>query len=391
MIEFLRHSPLYPGLLKLYLTLHKTLIWFCWQIFSLCPMQKDKIVLSNFNGNGFGDNPRYIAEEILRQKLPYRLYWVSERPDPAFPGQLFLVRPNTPAFVYHMSTASVWIDNTRKLYYFKKKKNQTYIQVWHGGPGLKKIEKDAGNSLSAEYIEYAKKDAKKMDLMISNCCWCTECYRRCFWYDGPILEKGLPKNDLYFRDVPTIRRQVRRFYHLPEDVRLVLYVPTWRENRKLNVYHLDFEGCLQAFKQRFGGDWIMLVRLHPNVNPDDFDIRYNERILNASRYSNVQELLAAGDAVISDYSSCGFDYIQLGRPSFLYAEDYEEMKRTKDYYFQLEELPIPLAFSNEEMIRNILEFSEEKYQEARAPFMERLGYYDDGHASEAVVNYILEL
>ena len=135
----------------------------------------------------------------------------------------------------------------------------------------------------------------------------------------------------------------------------------------------------------------MLVRLHPNVNPDDFDIRYNERILNASRYSNVQELLAAGDAVISDYSSCGFDYIQLGRPSFLYAEDYEEMKRTKDYYFQLEELPIPLAFSNEEMIRNILEFSEEKYQEARAPFMDRLGYYDDGHASEAVVNYILEL
>ena len=117
MIEFLRHSPLYPGLLKLYLTLHKTLIWFCWQIFSLCPVQKDKIVLSNFNGNGFGDNPRYIAEEILRQKLPYRLYWVSERPDPAFPGQLFLVRPNTPAFVYHMSPASVWIDNTRKLYY----------------------------------------------------------------------------------------------------------------------------------------------------------------------------------------------------------------------------------------------------------------------------------
>lgn len=134
----------------------------------------------------------------------------------------------------------------------------------------------------------------------------------------------------------------------------------------------------------------MLVRLHPNVNPDDFDIRYTDRVLNASRYDNVQELLAAGDAVISDYSSCGFDYIQLGRPSFLYAEDYEEMKRTKDYYFKLEELPIPLAFSNEEMLRNILTFSEEKYQKERSPFMERIGYFDNGHASEAVVDYILE-
>lgn len=388
MLELLRRSPLYPGLLKMYLFLHRTLIRFCWQLFAFCPVQKDKIILSNFNGNGFGDNPRYIAEELLRQDLPYRLFWVSQRPDASIPPAIRPVRPNTPAFVYHMSTAGVWIDNTRKLYYFKKKKNQTYIQVWHGGPGLKKIEKDAGNSLSAEYIEYAKKDARQMDLMISNCRWCTECYRRCFWYDGPILEKGLPKNDLYFRDTDAVRRLVRDAFGLETGVNLVLYVPTWRENRKLNVYHLDFEGCLDAFEKRFGGTWAMLVRLHPNVNPDDFQIHYTERVLNASRYSNVQELLAAGDAVISDYSSCGFDYIQLGRPSFLYAEDYEEMKRTKDYYFQLEELPIPLAFSNEEMISNILSFSQEAYQQARKPFLERLGYYDDGHASQALVDYI---
>ena len=66
------------------------------------------------------------------------------------------------------------------------------------------------------------------------------------------------------------------------------------------------------------------------------------------------------------------------------------MKRTKDYYFQLEELPIPLAFSNEEMNRNILDFSEENYHQERKPFMEQIGYYDDGHASEAIVDYIIK-
>jgi CDP-glycerol glycerophosphotransferase len=55
----------------------------------------------------------------------------------------------------------------------------------------------------------------------------------------------------------------------------------------------------------------------------------------------------------------------------------------------LEELPTPLAFSNEEMIRNILEFSEETYEKERIPFMEQICYYDDGHASEAVVDYIM--
>lgn len=390
MTEKLRRSPLYPVLAKLYPLLHKTLIWWAWQICSLFPVQRQKIVFSNFNGSGFGDNTRYIAEECIRRRIPHRLYWVCEKPGCTFPPELIIIRPNTLRFVYHMSTAGIWVDNTRKLYYFKKKKNQTYIQTWHGGPGLKRIERDAGNGLSREYIAYAKKDSEHIDLLLSCCGFCTRCYRNCFWYDGPILEKGIPKNDLYFRNIPSMRRMVRAYYQLPEEVNLVLYVPTWREDRKLHVYHLDFEGCLDAFKKRFGGKWIMLVRLHPNVNAADFDIQYTDRVLNASPYDNVQELLAAGDAVITDYSSCGFDYIQINRLSFFYAEDYEEMKRDKGYYLELDELPVPKAFSNGEMIRNILAYSPEFWEEKREIFMEMMDYCDDGHASEAVVDYIAE-
>jgi len=289
-----------------------------------------------------------------------------------------------------MCTARIWVDNTRKLYYFKKKKNQTYIHTWHAGPGLKRIEKDAENGLTQAYIAYAKKDSQNIDLLLSNCKFWSKCFRSCFWYDGPILEKGLPKNDLYFRDIPALRTMIRRYYQIPGDAKLVLYVPTWRENRRLNVYHLDFEGCLDAFEKRFGGTWYMLVRLHPNVNAADFDIRYTDRILNASPYDNSQELLAAGDAVITDYSSCGFDYIQLNRPSFLYAEDYQEMKHDKGYYLKLDELPTPVAFGNEEMIQNILNFDMEIYQKKREDFMKKMEYYDDGHASEAVVDYIVK-
>ena len=167
-------------------------------------------------------------------------------------------------------------------------------------------------------------------------------------------------------------------------------MPTWRENRKLHVYHLDFEKCLEAFTTRFGGDWYMLVRMHPNVNAADFDIHYTDRILNASPYPNSQELLAAGDVVITDYSSCGFDYIQLNRPSFLYAEDYDQMKRDKGYYLELSDLPTPIAFNNAQMLKNILDYSEEEYEQKREVFMQKMQYYDDGHASEAVVDYILE-
>ena len=390
MTERLRKTPFYPLLARLYPALHGALIWCAWQVFGLFPVRTHKIIFSNFNGGGFGDNPRYIAEACIRRKIPCRMYWVCGKPGCVFPPELTVIRPNTLSFVYHVSTAGVWVDNTRKLYYFKKKKNQTYIHTWHAGPGLKRIERDAGTGLSPQYIQYAKRDSRHIDLLLSNCRFWTECFRSCFWYDGPILEKGLPKNDLYFQDISPVRQRIRSCYQLPQDTRLVLYVPTWRENRKLHVYHLDFEGCLAAFEKRFGGNWAMLVRMHPNVNAADFDIRYTDRILNASSFDNAQELLAAGDAVITDYSSCGFDYIQLGRLSFLYAEDYEEMKRDKGYYLDLKDLPTPAAFSNEQMIQNILEFSQEDYEKKRETFMKMMEYYDDGHASDAVVDYILE-
>lgn len=389
MINWLRKSPLYLILAKVYPTLHKGLIWWAWQVCYLFPVEAHKIIFSNFNGGGFGDNTRYIAQECIRQKIPYKLFWVCEKPGCTFPPQLTIIRPNTLSFVYHMSTAGFWVDNTRKLYYFKKKSTQTYIHTWHAGPGMKKIERDAGTGLSEAYIAYAKRDSKNIDLLLSNCRFWTKCFQSCFWYDGPILEKGIPKNDLYFQEMAPIRKKIRHYYQLPSNVNLVLYVPTWRENRKLHVYHLDFEGCLDAFEKRFGGQWVMLVRLHPNVNAADFDICYTKRVLNASPYDNAQELLAAGDAVITDYSSCGFDYIQLNRLSFFYAEDYEEMKHDKGYYLELDELPVPKAFTNQQMMQNILDFSYETYQKKRAPFMEMMQYYDDGHASEAVVQYIV--
>ena len=97
----------------------------------------------------------------------------------------------------------------------------------------------------------------------------------------------------------------------------------------------------------------------------------------------------ASDIIISDYSGCAFDFPMIGKPGFLYAEDYEEMKRTKDYYFQLEDLPFTLALTNEQLMKQIEQFNEDDYQKKCKEFCDMLGFYDDGHASATVVDLIL--
>ena len=80
----------------------------------------------------------------------------------------------------------------------------------------------------------------------------------------------------------------------------------------------------------------------------------------------------------------------IGKPGFLYAEDYEEMKRTKDYYFDLKDLPFTLAMTNEELMEQIEAFDEADYRRKCTDFCDMLGFYDDGHASEAVADIIME-
>lgn len=376
-------------ILPIYLGLHRFLMKLCWNLFVLFPLDREKIVFSNFNGGGYGDNPKFIAQEFLKRGLSRKLYWVSAS-DYNLPEGILPLRPNTAAFAFHMATAGTWVDDTRKLYYFKKRPGQFYIQTWHGGLGLKKVEKDCEAALSREYVSYAKIDSQHMDLLLACCKWEYDSYREAFWYDGPILQKGIPKNDIYFEDPAPYRQKVLEHFSLAADTKLVLYAPTYRDSRKTDMYNLDYDQLLISLGRRFGGSWAVLVRMHPNVSYEDYPLTYTERILNASPYENMQELLVASDIIISDYSGCAFDFPMIGKPGFLYAEDYEEMKRTKDYYFDLKELPFTLALSSGELMTQIEAFDEDAYRKGCKEFRDMLQFYDDGHASETVVDLILD-
>lgn len=375
-------------LVKIYVSLHKNIIQLAWVIFTHFKIQPTKIVFSNFNGGGYGDNPKFIAQELIDLKLPYKLVWISGESTNAFPPEIIPVKPNSIAFVYHMATAGFWIDNTRKLYYFKKRQGQYYIQTWHGGPGLKKVEKDCEAALSEEYKAYAKIDSKNIDLFLSCCKWCSDLYHSSFWYHGPLLEKGIPKNDLYFKDPVPIREKVYTHFHLAKDKKLIMYAPTYRDNRKTNMYNLDCNRIIKALEKRFGGSFALLIRLHPNVADQDDIFTYTDTVLNASRYKNMQELLVACEMIITDYSGCAFDYPILKKPGFLYAEDYKEMKEMKDYYFSLEDLPFSLSCNNDELVENIEHFDYNKYLEACKRYVNEIHYFDDGHASKAVADVI---
>ena len=162
------------------------LIWLMCRLF---PMKKRKVAVCSYYGRGYGDNAKYIVDKLLDMQKDLQIIWFVKNSDEAktLPEGVIPCQIDTVKSVYHLLTAKVWIDNSRKFFIRFKRKSQFYIQTWHGF-ALKRIEKDAQDKLAPSYVKSAKKDSQCIDYIISCSRFMTEIYKHAFWYDGKILE-----------------------------------------------------------------------------------------------------------------------------------------------------------------------------------------------------------
>ncbi|MBQ7779398.1 MAG: CDP-glycerol glycerophosphotransferase family protein [Clostridia bacterium] len=364
----------------------------CWVLSLALPVNKKKVVFSSYYGRGYSDNPKAICEALRAADSDAELVWLvkNEKEAASLPEGVKPCPYGSARRVFALATAGVWVDNCRKYDRFKKK-NQYYLQTWHGFP-LKRIEKDAYDALGPEYEKGAKRDSAKIDLLLSNSGFCTETLRRCFWYDGEIAEYGSPRNDVFFKPDPHTDRKVREAFSLPADRKLVLYAPTFRADHSMDAYELDAKKLGEACEKRFGGKWTVLIRLHPNVafQSEKLFAYDGETVVDATMYPDMQELLCGCDMLITDYSSSMFDFALSGKPCLRFALDIEDYKKDRNFYFTQEEMPFPLADSNEALAECVLQFNEASYQAVWKAFTEKNTFCEDGNAAKRCADWILE-
>lgn len=359
--------------------------------FWLFPIKINKIIICNFYGNGYGDNSKYIVEEIISQGLNYDIVWLVKKDlleKVEFPPQVRIVKYKSLKGLYELATAKIWIDNSRKFFYPPKRRNQFYIQTWHGGLGVKSVEKAAENKLSNEYISKAKNDSKMTNLMISNGKYITNLFKNSFWYDGEVLECGFPRNDILIQNSTTLRDELKRKLNIDRNVKLLLYAPTFRNETHVKDYLFDFDTARQLLSKRFGGDWVILFRLHPNITNLSDNIEYSDNLINASQFDDLQELLLISDAFMTDFSSCLSDYFLLKRPIFLYCSNYSDYIQERGFNIDIKTLGFPMAENSDELLKNIENFDMNECRKGIEYNYKRLGYRFNEHASRDIVDIV---
>ncbi len=370
-------------------------------ICGLLPIKKNKIVYSAFEGGGYCCNPKYIAEELIKREkasgdfTKYDMYWLVNDMSKEFPPEVKKIKNNIWNRAYHLSTASVWIDNARKNYGTRKRKRQHYILTWHGPIGFKPVGRLRGKLFStiAEIVSVA--DAKNVDILLSNSDWCSNIWKTAFWGE-PILKTGSPRCDVLFNDRANKRLEVRKRYDLAPDTQIVMCAPTFRggsqsKDRKVfaDIGTIDFNRLKHALEKRFGGKWVVFVRLHPQLALRGISYNNKGDVIDVTTVDDMYELLAATDAFVSDYSSAAFDASYMRIPVFLYVDDLDDYIADRGKLtWDMDEIPFDMAKNNKELENNIYEFNEETYLDKLEKTFKNMGLLEDGRAAGRIADIV---
>lgn len=361
----------------------------------LSGIDPDKIMFFAFQGK-YVCNPKYISEKVHELSPDKKIVWVCLEEDQLgeFPDYCRTVLFASDEYFKEQLSSKVLVENAFNYVRLpvKKKKGQYYIQTMHGSLGIKRIGKSSKRTLRRNVR--GSYSARNTDYIISNSEFEDMVYRTSFWEQTPILQFGHARNDILMSPVlesrrQEIRRKVRNQLQIDDQTKLALYAPTFISHQNHNEEKLDTVQITRAFENKYGGKWKIILRLHPR-DYQKFEIN-NTFEIDGNIIPDIQELMIAVDAGITDYSSWIFDFLLTRKPGFIFAPDYREYEQGIGFYYPLEETPFPIAQDNESLAINIEKFDNFTYEKRIQEFLCHRGCIDDGNAAERIAEFILEL
>lgn len=363
-----------------------SLRYFSYLLSYIFPVKSKRLLFNSFNGMQYSCNPKYVYLSLRKLGL-WDVEWIwVYNPSDKLPENIKAVRYMSIEFLYYLITSNIIITNYGFKSFIKKPHGQTRIETWHGGGAYKKTDIDAiKNKFNSYKVLVSGRD---VDYYISSCRAFSSCMSKAQNVDiSKFMPFGMPRNDVLINENvrKKLSEKVRSFFSLEQGAEIILYAPTWRDDgRMLSVNEIST--ILDSGDKQKGR--YLFYRAHYLTA---YNVQLDNRIIDVSAYPDMQELLCAADVLITDYSSCMWDFSLMFKPCFIYATDIEQYKEDRDFYTPMSEWPFPIATNIKQLVQNMTRFDEAAYVEKVKQHHEALGSYEDGHACERVCRLIEEI
>jgi CDP-glycerol glycerophosphotransferase (TagB/SpsB family) len=343
------------------------------------PAPEDAVFFESFYGQSSSDNPLGIDTALAAARPQTTRYWSVVDGSVAVPDGAVRVIEGSREWWHARAAARVLVVNDWLRKRYARRPHQHVLQTWHGTM-LKRLALDRDPGLRTRIA--VKRERARWDAMLAQNPYSAEIFRSAYDMRDPIWQEGYPRNDV-FADAARIPA-VRASLGLPPSARVVLYAPTWRDDRTEMVDYVD----LASFAGELGDNHVLLVRGHSRTLRYGQDLEA-DRLIDVTSYPNMADLLQVAEVFVTDYSSAMFDVVGTDKPMIFFTPDLAHYSTDlRGFYFDLlAEAPGPVVADRAGLLEAIrgADAAAPAFAEQRAAWRARFTPRDDGTAGARVV------
>lgn len=338
----------------------------------------------------FSDNTWAVFEYIRKSPLfkKYKLIWITQKEEKQSGIKNVCLQNRALYYYYNIRSKAIVFCNQPIS---KKSKNQISFYLCHGS----KSKKTRGKYEAPKDLDYILVQA--------------DVFKESVKYEYNLSEKtqmvtlGYPRNDdLLAENKIDFKSILNADYK-----KMIVWYPTFRQHKngnavsKITLPIIYDEKSAEKLNESAKDKGVLIV-LKPHFAQDTSYIKDNNysniKIINDVflKENNIRsyQLIAASDALLTDYSSIYYDYLLKDKPIGLVWEDYEEYKKNQGFA-----LDPDMIYSGGEKIYNVQDFcdfvervanEQDVLKEQRNEIKKLTNVYFDANSSARVAKFIFE-
>ena len=369
------------------------------------PIEQNSILYEAFYGRGMICGPYGIFRSFIKRTefSDYQHVWSVNSEDEIkrlkeeykeYPNVIFVMR-RSDEYTKYLATSKYLINNVNFFYFFVKRKEQVYLNTWHGIP-MKKLGYDVPDGIYAQHNSF--RNFLQADYLLAWNSFMTEVYKKAYKLEGfancTIVEEGSPRNDLTFKTEKSafFEKLILFGVKIDPSKKIIIYAPTWKgtdtNNPEFDI--IETEKFMSNIEEKANPDeYQVLIKLHHLVYTS---------LVNKGRsmakaipaFFDVNELMTITDILITDYSSVYFDFLVTDKPILFYITDEKDYKEYRGLYLDIKDLPGPVSTNEEELVECISNIEKIKmdYLEKHKQSKRWACSKDDGNVSERVIDIV---
>ena len=285
----------------------------------------------------------------------------------------------------------IFVDDYVPVFSFLNlNKETTLVQVWHAGFGFKLVGygrfgiTGSPRPLASCHRKYTYGLIGNENLK--------EIYSEVWGIEkDALLPTGMPRLE-HFLDSNIMNKKIKEFYkEYPKlkNRKIITFAPTYRGSSQNNAYYdytkIDFDRLYEYCKRTYSA--IAFGKHHFIKQEIPIKEEHKDLIFDMSNYK-LNDLFYVTDILITDYSSCFYDFLLLNRPVLFYVYDKVEYSATRGVHRPIDSVaPGKVCNTFDELMEAL--YNKDYGEKEKADFLIDNCVSNKRLASDQVIDYII--